>query len=248
MKQIKWVSVLLVLVMLILSGTMPVLGASVEENKANKEKQRVAIEVSKRVHTNSPVEKGSKKIDDLISSEVSVTTLTTENLQYIRTDTLSAETKYATAYASFKLYKVLVDDPNYDYYIVWMKGTGISKKDVMFGDDGNVYEVRVGIQLNRDTDTITDWEPVSDVSTGTPTTITASLQVEHNGVSAGISETYTLYPGHIGPHSLTSSTFKAHWNGNYEGSVGVIAGVEFRVPKGAGWDYTYTLYLDSGQF
>jgi len=118
-----WVIGILLAMMLVMSGAMPVLGAPVEE-KPKGEKQRIVVEVSKRVHTNSPVEKGSKKIDDLISNAVSTTALTTENVQYIRTDTLSAETAYATAYASFKLYKVLVDDPNYDYYIVWTTSYG----------------------------------------------------------------------------------------------------------------------------
>ncbi|WP_456474152.1 hypothetical protein [Candidatus Pyrohabitans sp.] len=198
-------------------------------------------QITKRVHSNSPIDKKAEE-----EAEVTASSLSTENLQYIRTDTLEVHLDKADAYAYFKLYKEDVPDNDYDYYIVWMQATGYNKQDVcLFGtDDSNLYEVKTGVNLN--TGVVTDWEPISDINTNDPKQVTVSLQVQHNGVSAGISETFTLNKDHVGPVYGDSDEFWAHWDGNYEGSQGERSGLEFRVPKGAGWDYEYTLYLSAG--
>jgi hypothetical protein len=172
-----------------------------------------------------------------------------ENMTYIRSDTLDAsDSPYATASATYKLYKEDVIDDNYDYYVVWMKGTGLNAKDTnSFGDDSNLYEVRVGTDLNRSGDKITDWDPWTDV-TANEQYITVSITASRGGVGASISEDFLVHQDHIGPAALdTSATFKAHWNGNYEGSQGIIGGTEIRVPKGASYSYVINLFVDGGQ-
>jgi hypothetical protein len=183
--KMKFGAVALALLLLI-GGIFAASAVAQPEEKVKKDKKDKTdgvSDASKRVHSKTPVDKNAKSTEDIIDSEIGATALTTENVEWIRTDTLSTETSYATAYGSYQLYEELVDDPDYDYYILWLKGTGINKVDVCpLGDDGNLYEVRVGINLNRGSDTITDWEPVGDTSTGSPITITASLQVTHGGV------------------------------------------------------------------
>ena len=190
------------------------------------------------------------EIDKVIKGEnVSTATFNVSNMTYVRSDTLDAsDLPYATASSSYKLYKEDVTDASYDYYVVWMKGTGINKPDTYLFDDSNLYEVRVGTTLNRTQDLITDWEPYADV-TMNEQYANISLGVSHGGVNASISEDVLLHRDHIGPQSIyTTSYFKAHWNGNYEGSQGVIGGPEMRVPKGTAYNYTISLFVDGGQF
>lgn len=93
-----------------------------------------------------------EKIDNVLKlGLVGASAPTTNNLEYIRTDTHSAsDPPYATASATYKLYKEEVSDPDYDYYIVWKKATGFNAKDTgPLGDDSNLHEVRPGVVLNR---------------------------------------------------------------------------------------------------
>ncbi|MDD4126575.1 MAG: hypothetical protein PHV39_02670 [Methanomicrobium sp.] len=147
-----------------------------------------------------------------------------------------------SASGTYKLYKVSEQDSNYDYYFIWMKATGLNN------DDGLILsylrEVKPGITLNNYNGRITDWEPVSDTLTSSPVTITASLEVSHGGITAGVSEQFDLQQGHVGPDELNVDTygyFKPHWNGNYQGSQGLIGGAELRVPANSGYNYDLSL-------
>ena len=218
-------------------------------------------EFDKEIHKliNPSIKWDSKKaaqveteMDKILKGDREVTTMSfnVQNMTYIRTDTLNAsDLPYATASGTFKLYRENVPDNNYDYYVVWMKGTGINAVNTgPFGDNSNLYEVRVSTYLNRANDRITDWEPYSDI-TMNENYVTVSLGVSHGGVNASISEDILLHRDHIGPAAIyTTSYFKAHWNGNYEGSQGVVAGLEMRVPKGTGYKYTIGLLVDGGQY
>ncbi len=168
---------------------------------------------------------------------------TTYNLQYIRTDTLQTPSdEYSSASGSYKLYKVSLTDPNYDYYILWMKATGLNNNDGLI--PSYLREVKPGITLKRYNDRINDWEPFSDTTTSSPVTITINLEVSHGGGTAGVSEQFDLQQGHVGPDELNTNAygyFKPHWNGNYQGSQGLIGGAEFRVPKGSGYSYDLSL-------
>ncbi|HZK61593.1 MAG TPA: hypothetical protein VFC41_05910, partial [Anaerovoracaceae bacterium] len=137
----------------------------------------IPVEVKKVVNETTPWDAQEallveEKIDKVLKQGlVGASALTTNNLLYIRTDTTSvSDLPYATASATYKLYKEDVSDPNYDYYIVWAKATGYNAKDTgPFGDDSNLYEVRPGVSLNGYNDRITDWDPYTDTSTSTPT-------------------------------------------------------------------------------
>ena len=247
------ISVLLVAMLLLSMAFVPAVSAKKDADNT------IPIEDKKFVNETTPWDAQEarlveEKIDNVLKlGLVGASALTTSNLEYIRTDTHSvSDLPYATASATYKLYKEEVSDPDYDYYIVWKKATGFNAKDTgPLGDDSNLYEVRPGVVLNRYSDRITDWDPYTDTSTSTPTTITASLSVTHGGVTAGISETYNLQQDHIGAQSLSTGQygyFYAHWNGNYEGSQGVISGTEIRVPKGDGYSYYYDLIVDGGQY
>ncbi|WP_157199945.1 hypothetical protein [Methanogenium cariaci] len=49
----------------------------------------------------------------------------------------------------------------------------------------------------------------------------------------------------MGPDELNTNAYgyfkPPHWNGNYQGSQGLIGGAEFRVPKGSGYSYDLSL-------
>lgn len=190
------------------------------------------------------------EIDKIISGgDVSIATFDVTNMSYVRSDTLNAsDLPYATASGSYKLYKEDVIDASYDYYVVWMKGTGINQPDTYLFDDSNLHEVRVGTAISRTGDLITDWEPYTDV-TMNEDYVNISLGVSHGGVNASISEDVLVHRDHIGPQSIyTYGYYKAHWSGNYEGSQGVVGGPEIRVPKGTGYSYTISLYVDGDQY
>lgn len=244
-----------ILIAMLLIGMVLVPSTMAKKDKDN----TIPVENQKNIDPTTPWDAQKallveEKIDKVLKQGlVGVSEPTTSNLIYIRTDTLDAsDSPYATASGTYKLYKEDLNDPNYDYYIVWKKATGFNALDTgPFGDDSNLYEVRPGVTLNRANDRVTDWDPYTDTSTSTPTTVTTSLSVEHAGVTASISESYNLQQDHVGPQSLYTGQygyFKAHWNGNYEGSQGVIGGTEIRVPKGAGYGYAINLFVDGGQY
>lgn len=244
-----------ILMAMLLIGMVLVPSTMAKKDKDN----TVPLENQKKVDATTPWDAQKallveEKLDKVLKQGlVGTSALTTDHLTYIRTDTQDAsDSPYATASATYKLYKEDVTDSNYDYYIVWKKATGYNALDTgLYGDDSNLYEVRPGVTLNRANDRIIDWDPYTDTSTSTPTSVTASLSVTHGGVSASISETYNLQQDHVGAHSSNTGQygyFKAHWNGNYEGSQGIIGGTEIRVPKGAGYNYVISLLVDGGQY
>ncbi|MCX9024983.1 MAG: hypothetical protein OIN85_02670 [Candidatus Methanoperedens sp.] len=244
-----------ILIAMLLIGTVLVPSTMAKKDKDN----TVPSENQKIVDPTTPWDAQKallveEKVDKVLKQGlVGTSAFTTDHLTYIRTDTLdTSDSPYATASATYKLYKEDVTDASYDYYVVWMKSTGYNALDTgPFGDDSNLYEVRPGVTLNRANDRIIDWDPSTDTSTGTPITVTTSLSVSHGGVSAGISETYNLQQDHVGAQSSNTGQygyFKAHWNGNYEGSQGVIGGTEIRVPKGASYGYAISLLVDGGQY
>jgi hypothetical protein len=193
------------------------------------------------------VEAGINKIlkpNTVLKSGFSPQILNT-NCVAVRTDTLPVSyAPYATASGTFTLYKENVNDPTYDYFILWMKATGVASTGT-----AKLKEVRPGIILDSSLESITDWDPYTDTSVGSPTTMTANIGVSHNGISAGLSESYLVYQGLIGVQSMSvapAGYYYAHWKGTYQGgSQGIISGVEFRTPKGSGYSYHYSLSLDA---
>jgi hypothetical protein len=163
----------------------------------------------------------------------------------LRTDPIQVTyAPYATGSGTFTLYKENVNDPTYDYFILWMKATGAASTST-----SKLKEVRPGIILDSTLEGVTDWDPYTDTSVGSPRTITANIGVSHNGISAGLSESYLVSQGLIGVQSMSVSPggyYYAHWKGTYQGgSQGIISGVEFRTPKGSGYSYHYSLSLDA---
>ncbi|ADN35030.1 hypothetical protein Mpet_0252 [Methanolacinia petrolearia DSM 11571] len=206
--------------------------------------------VSKTINESTPWDaKEAAKIEDQIDNILMNTMLiksyglSTYNVQRVRTDTLDVpDDGYSSADGSYKLYKVNEQDSSYDYYILWMKATGMNNDDGLI--PSYLREVKPGISLTNSNERITDWEPISDTYTSSLVKITVSLGVDHGGITAGVSQEFDLQSGHVGPDELSTSSggyFRPHWSGNYQGSQGLIGGAEFRVPQGGGYHYDITL-------
>ncbi|WP_292519180.1 hypothetical protein [Methanoculleus sp.] len=240
------------LVIMLVASAVLVASASAEVDVTNEQMTIVEKEQTVHLSVNEATPWNSKaaatieeQIDNILANAMVLTRngLSTYNVQYVRVDTLQTPgDEYSSASGSYRLYKVNEQDPNYDYYILWMKATGLNNEDGLI--PSYLREVKPGVSLSRYSDVITDWEPITDTATSSGVTITASLDVSHGGVTAGISETFDLQQGHVGPDELSTSGggyFKPHWNGNYQGSQGLIGGAEFRVPQGTGYDYDLSL-------
>ncbi|MDD4484356.1 MAG: hypothetical protein PHD55_08320 [Methanoregula sp.] len=161
----------------------------------------------------------------------------------IRIDSLNTSTdSNVTASALYTLYKEEFNDPDYDYFIVWMKGAGSSRS----GTDANesrIRELRSGIILERDTDRITDWSPYTDTS-GPAVSHEETVKL---GKCMSISEDYTLQQGRTGVGSIypgtanTPANFTIRWQGNLNGTQAIVGGAEIQVPKNAGYNYTVVI-------
>jgi hypothetical protein len=248
MKKISFKKTGILLVMILVAGAILAMPVSAAEAQTGitETKQSVHLSVNEFTPWNS---EGAKTIEDKINSilaqplDVRLVEPTTYNLNYIRTDTLQTDgDKYSSASGTYKLYKVDLPDSNYDYYILWMKATGMNNDDGLISS--YLREVKPGITLNRYSDGITDWEPFSDTATSSTVSVTVDLGVTHGVGTAGISETFDIQKGHVGPDELNTGHygyFKPHWDGNYQGSQGIIGGAEFRVPKGSSYSYDLSL-------
>jgi len=237
------------LLVIALAGAVFVPAVSAVENEQLIIKEKTQ-KISQSIDASTPWNsKASATIEDKIDSVLMNTMLiksygiSTLNVQPIRTDTLDVpDDGKSSAAGSYKLYQVNEQDSNYDYYILWMKATGMNNDEGLI--PSYLREVKPGISLTSSNERITDWEPITDTSTSSPVTITASLEVTHGPATASVSQMFDLQSGHVGPDDLYTSSygyFRPHWNGNYQGSQGLIGGAEFRVPQGGGYHYDITL-------
>lgn len=252
MKTFSFRRICSLLVLMFVASAVLVVSASAEVDAGNeqveiKEKeQMVRLSVNESTPWNS---KTAATIEEQIDNVLANAMVSAQdgpsihNIRFVRVDTLQTPgDEYSSASGSYKLYQVDERDPNYDYYILWMKATGLNNDDGWI--ESYLREVKPGFSLNNYNDRITDWEPITDTATSSEVTITASLEVSHGDISAGISETFDLQAGHVGPDELSTSGggyFSPHWKGNYQGSQGLIGGAEFRVPQDAGYDYDLSL-------
>jgi hypothetical protein len=161
----------------------------------------------------------------------------------LRSDILKTSTNSnISGSAIFTLYEEKIDDPWYDYYLVWMKAEGSSHLDTS-GNTSRITELSSGIILERDTDRITDWSPYTDTSgPSVPHEETIKL-----GKCMSISEDYTLQQGRTGVGSLSTgadnstANFTIRWQGNLNGTQAIVGGAEIQVPKNAGYNYTVVI-------
>lgn len=126
----------------------------------------------------------------------------TEGLTLIGSDSADTSNIWGSLLHSYRMYTVVnEEDPDYDYYVVWVQATG----------EGTIVnplnQLWTGIK-NINNGQIVDWSTAGTIYIDSGEETTVSLGVNVGAASASISQTFNDPSGKIYPNKFTTTQFE----------------------------------------